>query len=75
MAYTTTTQCADGKPVVLMQMPWGISKSAASRFVTSNSVAMAGASGASADGSPTFDASLAEALQEGAKTIGENLKR
>ena len=37
--------------------------------------AMAGASGASTDGSPSFDASLAEALQDGAKKVGENLKR
>jgi hypothetical protein len=37
--------------------------------------AMAGASGASADGAPSFDASLAEALKDGAKKVGENLKR
>ena len=37
--------------------------------------AMAGASGASADGAPSYDASLAEALQDGAKKVGENLKR
>jgi hypothetical protein len=37
--------------------------------------AMAGASGAGTDGSPSFDASLAEALQDGAKKVGENLKR
>jgi hypothetical protein len=36
--------------------------------------AMAGASGGAQDG-PSFDASLAEALQEGAKKVGENLKR
>ena len=37
--------------------------------------AMAGASGASPDGAPSYDASLAEALQDGAKKVGENLKR
>ena len=36
--------------------------------------AMAGASGG-ADGAPSFDASLAEALQDGAKRVGENLRR
>ena len=36
--------------------------------------AMAGASGGAQEG-PSFDASLAEALQDGAKKIGENLKR
>ena len=37
--------------------------------------AMTGASGASTDGAPSYDASLAEALQDGAKKVGENLKR
>lgn len=37
--------------------------------------AMAGASGDGAQGGPSFDASLAEALQEGAKKISENVKR
>lgn len=37
--------------------------------------AMAGSSGAGMDGGPSFDASLAEALQDGAKKVGENLKR
>lgn len=37
--------------------------------------AMAGASGDGAQEGPSFDASLAEALQEGAKKVGENLKR
>ncbi len=36
--------------------------------------AMAGSSGGAQDG-PSFDASLAEALQDGAKKVGENLKR
>src|SRR5688572_13101267 len=37
--------------------------------------AMAGASGDGTQDGPSFDASLAEALQDGAKKIGENLKR
>jgi hypothetical protein len=37
--------------------------------------AMAGASGGGAQEGPSFDASLAEALQDGAKKVGENLKR
>ena len=37
--------------------------------------AMAGASGGGAQDGPSFDASLAEALQDGAKKVGENLKR
>jgi hypothetical protein len=37
--------------------------------------AMAGASGGAAQEGPSFDASLAEALQDGAKKVGENLKR
>jgi hypothetical protein len=37
--------------------------------------AMAGTSGTSGDGAPSYDASLAEALQDGAKKVGENLKR
>ena len=37
--------------------------------------AMTGASGVNADGAPSYDASLAEALQDGAKKVGENLKR
>jgi hypothetical protein len=37
--------------------------------------AMAGASGGGASDGPSFDASLAEALQDGAKKVGENLKR
>jgi hypothetical protein len=37
--------------------------------------AMAGASGDGTQGGPSFDASLAEALQEGAKKISENVKR
>jgi hypothetical protein len=37
--------------------------------------AMAGAAGDGAQDGPSFDASLAEALQEGAKKVGENLKR
>ena len=36
--------------------------------------AMAGGSGGAPEG-PSFDASLAEALQDGAKKVGENLKR
>ena len=37
--------------------------------------AMAGAGGDGSQDGPSFDASLAEALQEGAKKVGENLKR
>lgn len=37
--------------------------------------AMAGASAGGAQEGPSFDASLAEALQDGAKKVGENLKR
>lgn len=37
--------------------------------------AMAGASGDGTQEGPSFDASLAEALQDGAKKVGENLKR
>jgi hypothetical protein len=37
--------------------------------------AMAGASGDGTQDGPSFDASLAEALQDGAKKVGENLKR
>jgi hypothetical protein len=37
--------------------------------------AMSGAGGDGAQDGPSFDASLAEALQEGAKKVGENLKR
>jgi hypothetical protein len=37
--------------------------------------AMAGASSAGAQDGPSFDASLAEALQEGAKKVAENVKR
>ena len=37
--------------------------------------AMAGASGGGAQEGPSFDASLAEALQDGAKKVSENLKR
>ena len=37
--------------------------------------AMAGAGGDGTQDGPSFDASLAEALQEGAKKVGENLKR
>jgi hypothetical protein len=37
--------------------------------------AMAGASGDGAQDGPSFDASLAEALQDGAKKVGENLRR
>ena len=37
--------------------------------------AMAGASGDGTQGGPSFDASLAEALQEGAKKVSENVKR
>lgn len=37
--------------------------------------AMAGASGDGTQDGPSFDASLAEALQDDAKKIGENLKR
>jgi len=37
--------------------------------------AMAGASGGGTQEGPSFDASLAEALQDGAKKVGENLKR
>ena len=36
--------------------------------------AMAGASAGAQEG-PSFDASLAEALQDGAKRVGDNLKR
>jgi hypothetical protein len=37
--------------------------------------AMAGAAGDGSQDGPSFDASLAEALQDGAKKVGENLKR
>ena len=37
--------------------------------------AMAGSPGGGADGGPSFDASLSEALEDGAKKIGDNLKR
>lgn len=37
--------------------------------------AMAGASAEGTQGGPSFDASLAEALQEGAKKVSENVKR
>jgi hypothetical protein len=37
--------------------------------------AMAGAAGDGTQEGPSFDASLAEALQDGAKKVGENLKR
>jgi hypothetical protein len=36
---------------------------------------MAGASGDGSQDGPSFDASLAEALQEGAKKVAENAKR
>lgn len=37
--------------------------------------AMAGASGDGTQGGPSFDASLAEALQEGAKKVSESVRR
>jgi hypothetical protein len=52
----------------------GIDRTAGAAMFVMNQ-AMAGAGGDASQDGPSFDASLAEALQKGARKIAENLKR